>query len=98
MPSVIEDIKKEIANGNCAVIQLVNTNQVATDRQLANANEKDIDLDSIDLTPSDTLIEYLKNSFPIYEYEEYTDDNGNIKTRIATHDDKPIISKRSSVA
>ena len=93
MPSVIEDIKKEIANGNCAVIQLVNTNQAATDRQLANANEKDIDLDSIDLTPSDTLIEYLKTSFPVYEYEEYTDDNGNIKTRIATHDDKPIISK-----
>ena len=62
MPSVIEDIKKELANGNAVVIQLVNTNQAATDRQIANANEKELDLDSIDLTPSDTLIEYLKRA------------------------------------
>lgn len=95
VPSVIEDIKKELANGNAAVIQLVNTNQAATDRQIANANEEELDLDSIDLTPSDTLIEYLKKSFPVYEYEEYVDENGNKRTRIVKYNGKPVISKEA---
>jgi predicted RNA methylase len=95
VPSVIEDIKKELANGNAAVIQLVNTNQAATDRQIANANEEELDLDSIDLTPSDTLIEYLKKSFPVYEYEEYVDENGNKRSRIVKYNGKPVISKEA---
>lgn len=95
MPSVIEDIKAELAKGNSAVIQLVNTNQAATDRQIASAEEEGLELDDIDLTPADTLIEYLKRSFPIHEYEEYIDEKGNTRSRLVMDNGKPVVSREA---
>ena len=81
MPSVIEDMKKELAAGRSCVLQLVNTNAAAADRAIAKNAEEGGDLDDLDLTPSDMLIEMLKKSFPIELYEEYTDDEGRLRSR-----------------
>jgi len=95
MPSVVADIKKELEKGNSAVIQLVNTNQAATDRQIVNAEEEGIDLEDLDLTPTDTLIQFLQKSFPTFEYEEYLDDKGNKRSRVSIDETtgKPIVSR-----
>ncbi len=95
MPSVIVDIKKELEKGNSIVIQIVNTLEAATKRAIAKAEDEDADYDDIDLTPRDCLIQYLKNSFPVYEYEEYVDENKNVRTRLVMHDGKPVISKEA---
>lgn len=82
MPSVIEQMKKNLADGQAIVIQLTNTNdapaQEAIGRRKAQmANNEDIDLDGIDITPKAAMIEFLKNAFPVQQYEETEDENGN---------------------
>lgn len=96
VPSVIGDIKKELANGHSAVIQLVNTNEAAANRSITKAQEEGMSLDDIDMTPSEMLVGYLNTSFPIYEYEEYEDDKGNKRSRLVTdRDGKPVINKEA---
>ncbi len=95
MPSVIEDIKKELAKDNSVVIQLVNTNQAAMERRLDEMSDNQ-SLDELDLTPSDTLKQFLETSFPIYEYEEYEDEKGNKLSRLVTDGEgKPVISREA---
>jgi|GEM_PF-207685 len=96
MPSVVADIKKELGNGNSVVIQLTNTNEALFERRFSAAEDEGISLDDIDLTPTDTLIEYLYHGFPTVEYEEYIDDEGNIKSRpVVDANGNPVISKEA---
>ena len=83
MPSVIKQVKEDIAAGNAVVLQLVNTNEAAMNRQLSRMEEGDI-LEDLDLTPREMLMQYIDNSFPTIQYEEYTDDNGNEQSRPVT--------------
>lgn len=94
MPSVIADIRKQLAEGKSCVIQVVNTNQAQADRQISKLKGEERDLDDLDLTPRDTLINYITDYFPIQEYEEYLDDNGKTASRPVTDGSgKPVISK-----
>lgn len=81
MPSVIADMKKELAAERSCVLQLVNTNAAAADRAIAKNAEAGGDLDDLDLTPSDMLIEMVKKAFPIDLYEEYVDEDGRKRSR-----------------
>ena len=80
MPSVVAHAKEEIAKGNSPVFQLVNTNAAPQERILARMSE-DQDYEEVDLSPKEILMSYLEKAFPTGAYEEYTDDNGNIKSR-----------------
>lgn len=96
MPSVIEDMKKEIEKGNCCVLQIVNTNEATSERQIAKMEEEGLELEDLDLTPSDILIGYLQKSFPIHEFEVYTDDEGNERSRLVTDKEgNPVVSKKA---
>ena len=96
MPSVIEDMKKELAAGRSCVLQLVNTNAAATDRALAKNADEGGDLDDLDLTPSDMLIQMVQNSFPVELFEEYTDENGTNRSRpVLDGEGKPVIDKKA---
>jgi len=83
MPSVIEQVKKDLADGNAVVMQLVNTNEAIQNRRLSQRakTEEGIDLEDIDLTPRDVLMQYLDKSFPTQQYEKYTDQDGNTRSR-----------------
>ncbi|MDD3920221.1 MAG: strawberry notch family protein, partial [Eubacteriales bacterium] len=96
MPSVIEDIKKELAAGHSCVLQIVNTNAAEQERQLAKIKDTGGDLEDMDLTPRGTLIGYLENSFPVYAYEEYTDENGKTRSRIVEDKNgKPVVDREA---
>jgi hypothetical protein len=93
MPSVIAKIYEDLAAGHSVVLQLVNTNEAITTRQLANMDE-DQALEDLDMTPRDILMEYLDKSFPIYQYEEYTDEDGNKRSRLVVDSqNKPVINR-----
>ena len=96
VPSVIQDMKKELAKGRSIVIQIVNTNEAETERQLAKAKESGESLDDLDITPREALLSFFRNSFPVQVYEEYEDDNGNKHSRPVT-DSKgnPVLDKKA---
>lgn len=84
-PCVIDDIRKQIDAGNCAVIQLVNTNEAAQERIIAEAAANDAALEDLDFTPRQMLVDYVKNGFPVAAFEESQDANGN-KVYVAVRD------------
>ncbi len=77
-PSVIDDIREQLDAGHVAVIQLVNTNEAAQERIIADATANDRALEDLDFTPRQMLMDYVRNGFPVAAYEESKDDNGNI--------------------
>jgi len=85
MPSIINDIKAERAKNNSVVLQLVNTDEAAQNRQIAakagEAEDGDNYLEDLDLSPKDILLQYIDTSYPTTLYEPYQDDNGNTKYR-----------------
>ena len=81
MPSVVADMRRELAAGHSCVLQIVNTNEAQQNKQLAEAKASGESLDNLDLTPREALIGYLTTSFPTQMFEEYTDDDGNLRSR-----------------
>ncbi|MEC4748589.1 strawberry notch-like NTP hydrolase domain-containing protein [Methylomicrobium sp. Wu6] len=76
-PRVIDDIRAQLDVGNVAVIQLVNTNEAAQERIIADATANDAALEDLDFTPRQMLMDYVRNGFPVAAYEESKDENGN---------------------
>ncbi len=81
VPSLINDAEVELQANHSIVMQLVNTNEATQERRMAQAAEAGQDLEDIDLSPRDVLMQYVQNSFPTTLYEEYQDEEGNRKTR-----------------
>lgn len=98
MPSVLDDIEQRMAKGDAIVLQLVNTNEAIQERKLAAMGDEE-DIDDLDMTPRENLIQYIKNSFPVVQYEEFTDENGNTRTRPALDSkEQPILNAEAVAA
>ncbi|MBA4358377.1 MAG: hypothetical protein C0405_11710, partial [Desulfovibrio sp.] len=82
MPSVLADIKAELAAGHSCVVQLTNTNEAAQERALQQASVSGEDLASLDITPRQMLMDYVRRAFPIHQFEQYLDEDGNERSRI----------------
>ena len=96
MPSVIADMRKELAAGHSCVLQIVNTNEAQQNKALAEAKASGESLDNLDLTPREALVGYLTNSFPTQMYEEYTDEDGNLRSRpVLDSAGNPVQSKEA---
>jgi hypothetical protein len=81
-PTAIEDMLKHLRAGDAVVVQLVSTNEAATKRAVGEALANEQSLDDLDLTPKDGLLNFIKNCFPVIQYEEYEDDEGRTRTRV----------------
>ena len=86
-PSVINAMEQDLKEGRSPVVQLVNTMEAATKRALARqlaqkgSEDDDDDFEELDISPREVLMQYLENAFPVDRYEEYEDDDGNVKSR-----------------
>lgn len=99
VPSMIKDIEKQLANGKSIVIQLTSTNEAATKREMARISaDDDINLDDFDSSPRQLVAQYLENSFPVTQYEEYLDENGNKQSRMVLDSSGNPVVNRSAVA
>jgi P-loop containing NTP hydrolase pore-1/C-terminal domain on Strawberry notch homologue len=82
-PTLIAAIEADLAAGKACVIQLVSTNEAMLDRKLAQTPTGEWgDLRAIDFTSREIIADYMINSFPVYLYTEYVDDNGNNRSEI----------------
>lgn len=80
LPTAVREMERDIAAGHAVVVQLVNTLEAQQERALSKEGAMEA-LDDLDLTPRDILMQYLEASFPVHAYEEYTDEEGNTRTR-----------------
>jgi antirestriction protein ArdC/phage/plasmid primase-like uncharacterized protein len=95
-PRVIDDIRRQLDAGNVAIIQLVNTNEAAQERIIAEATAQDAALEDLDFTPRQMLMDYVRNGFPVAAYQESTDDNGNkIYVPVMDSDGNPVFDREA---
>lgn len=96
MPSVLDQMHKDLADGHAIVLQLVNTNEATQERKLAQRADED-DLDDLDLTPRENLVQYIRNSFPVLQYEEYRDEGGNRRSRPVTDSQGNLVMSKEAI-
>ena len=95
-PSTIRAIDADLDGGRSAVVQLVSTGEALMERRIADVPASEWDDLNIDLTPRDAIIAYLKHAFPVQLQEPFTDDGGNLMSRIAKDaDGNPVICKEA---
>jgi len=64
MPTVVRTIEKEVESGNAVVVQLVTTAEAILDRRLSELSPEERATLDLDLSPRETMIDYLKSAFP----------------------------------
>ena len=95
-PSVIADIEKQLADGKSCVIQLVSTNESAQNEEFARLQAEDLTLDDFDLTPKQMLMSFIEKSFPVQQFEDYIDDNGNKRSKpVYDSKGKPVLNREA---
>ena len=95
-PSLIRAIEADLASGRSAVVQLVSTGEALMERRIAEIPASEWDDLSVDLTPRETVIEFLAHAFPVQLQEPFTDDNGNLFSRPVFDDDgNPVLCQEA---
>lgn len=96
MPTILQRMQSDLDNDKSSVVlQIVNTNEASLDRKLAEMSEEET-LDDLDLTPRDQLMQYVERSFPVQQFEEFEDENGNIDVRpVLDSNGKPVLNAES---
>lgn len=83
VPDLIKDMEKRLATGEACVIQLTRTMEAATKRAISKAKEEneEFDLEDVDISPAEELINYVDLHYPTTLYESYLDENDRTKYR-----------------
>ena len=95
-PSLIRAIEADLDAGKSAVVQLVSTGEALMERRIAEIPASEWDDLNIDLTPRDGILSYLMHAFPVQLQEPFTDDGGNLLSRLARDGDgNPVVCKEA---
>ena len=78
-------------------MQIVSTNEALLERRLAEIPSSEWGDLSIDITPREYVLDYLKHSFPTQLFELYTDEEGNLHSRPVTDADGNPVQSREAV-
>jgi len=81
VPTLIKEVEKNLAGNKSVVISMIGTHEASTSRAVTEKLAEGGDLDDLDLSPREVLANLVDRAFPIIDYEQYTDDNGNLKSR-----------------
>ena len=95
-PSLIRAIEADLDQGRSAVVQLVSTGEALMERRLAEIPASEWDDLNVDLTPRETVIEFLAHAFPVQLQEPFTDADGNLMSRpVFDGDGQPVLSQEA---
>ena len=84
LPTAFGDMEKNLKAGDSVVIQLTETGEARQKRAIEEASKRamesgdELDVASLDLSPKDILIGFMKSGFPVNAMKEVADDNGNV--------------------
>ena len=95
-PSLIRAIEADLDAGRSAVVQLVSTGEALMERRIAEIPASEWDDINVDLTPRETVIEFLAHAFPVQLQEPFTDDEGNVMSRpVVDEDGNPVLCQEA---
>ena len=95
-PSLIRAIEADLEAGRSAVVQLVSTGEALMDRRIAEIPASEWDDINVDLTPRETVIEFLAHAFPVQLQEPFTDEEGNVMSRpVYDADGNPVLCQEA---
>ena len=95
-PTLIASIARDLEQSHACVLQVVSTNEALLDRRLADIPSSEWADLTIDITPREYVLDYLKHSFPTQLFELFTDEDGNICSRPAYDEaGNPVISREA---
>lgn len=98
MPTVVRAIEEEIAAGHVAVVQLVSTAEAILDRRLAGLSAEERANLSIDVSPLDTLIDYLKTAFPTRQMRTFRASDGSVRSEPMVDGDGNAVQCQEAIA
>ena len=96
-PSLIRAIEADLDAGRSTVVQLVSTGEALIERRIAEIPASEWDDINVDLTPRETVIEFLLHAFPVQLQEPFTDDEGNVMSRpVFDEDGCPVVCREAA--
>jgi len=98
MPSLFAAIEAELAAGHVAVVQLVTTSQAILDRRLAGLSPQERAHLDLELSPLATMIDYLKNAFPIQQMRVFTTSDGSLRSEPLRDDAGDMVQCAEAIA
>ncbi len=95
-PTLIRSIEQDLVSDRSAVIQLVSTGEALMERRIAEIPPSEWDDLNIDLTPRETVLEFLLHAFPVQLQETFTTDNDQLFSRpVFDSHGKPVLCKEA---
>lgn len=94
-PSLIASIREDLANDRSAVVQIVSTNEAVMERRLSSIPPEEWNNLSIDLTPREYVLDYLREAFPVHLMEAIEDDDGGVTMVPVMVDGRPAVSREA---
>ncbi|RYM09270.1 strawberry notch family protein [Sphingobium cupriresistens] len=79
IPSLIGAIEQELAAGNAVLVQLATTGEAIMDRRLSELSAQERATMDVQVSPRETLIDYLKNAFPVRQMRVFRSDDGTMR-------------------
>ena len=95
-PALCDAIEKDLAQEKSVVVQLVTTGEAMLERRLQSIPPAEYNDITIDLTPREYIIEYLRSAFPVFAYATYKDEEGkDIIKQIMDDNGEPLESEEA---
>jgi hypothetical protein len=90
LPTVLAHARAKLDAGNAVVFQLTSTNEAVQERAMAARAPED-DLDELDLSPIETIRDFLERAFPTKVYVTKVDSEGKKKTEVMKRNGAPVL-------
>jgi hypothetical protein len=95
-PSLVASIRRDLAEGRSAVVQVVSTNEAVMERRLAEIPPEEWNNLALDLTPKDQVLDYLMGAFPVMAMNVVEDEDGAVTmVPMTDKDGRPVASQEA---
>lgn len=99
MPSLINAIEQELASDNVVLVQLASTGEAIMDRRLSELSAQERATMDVEVSPRETLIDYLKNGFPVRQMRVFRTDDGATRAEpMIDAEGNPVLSRQAIAA
>ncbi|WP_293678803.1 strawberry notch family protein [uncultured Phenylobacterium sp.] len=94
-PTLIAAIRTDLAAGRSSVVQIVSTNEAVMSRRLAEIPPEEWSNLSVDLTPKEYVLDYLRGAFPTALMEAIEGEDGEVTLVPVMQDGHPVHSQEA---